>query len=386
MVKRMIIMLVGLGAVFGALFGFQIFKDRLVKKVLGDYLSAPVTISATPAIAQTWTPSLSAVGSLAAVHGTDISAEVSGLVRSIHFQSGQKVKKGSLLVQQDDDIEQGDLLNYQAQLNLAKITYQRNQDLVAKRMISKSEFDQATASLREASAAVARTKAIINEKKIKAPFSGQLGIRKINLGEYLAPGTAIVDLQTLAPLYVNFSLPEKSLKQVTLNQPLTIRVDGYPDETFSGKITAIGAQIDAQTRTLPLQGTLPNSDRRLYPGMFAKVTVLLPQQQDVVTVPQTAIAAALYGDSVFIVEPDPNPPAKGSEADQKPAARSKPVFIVNRRYVTVGKQRGDQVAIVSGLKAGEQVVTSGQLKLKNGAKVLIDNSVKLDSTASSTGG
>lgn len=383
MVKRMIIMLVGLGAVFGALFGFQIFKDRLVKKVLDDYLSAPVTISATPAVAQTWTPALSAVGSLAAVHGTDISAEVPGLVEAIHFQSGQDVNKGDLLLEQDDDIEQGDLLNYQAQLNLAKVTYQRNQELLVKRMIAKSDFDQSSAALQEASAAVARTQGLINEKKVKAPFAGRLGIRKVNLGQYLAPGTAIIDLQTLTPLYVNFSLPEKSLKQVTLNQPLTVSVDSYPGETFSGKITAIGAQIDAQTRTLSLQGTLPNSDRRLYPGMFAKVIVLLPQQQDVVTVPQTAIAAALYGDSVFVVEPDANPPTKGSGTDEKPTANSNPLFIVNRRYITVGEQRGDQVAIISGLKAGEQVATSGQLKLKNGAQVLIDNSVKLDSATSS---
>lgn len=385
MIKRMIIMLVGLGAVFGALFGFQIFKDRLVKKVLDDYLSAPVTISATPAVAQTWTPALSAVGSLAAVHGTDISAEVPGLVETIHFQSGQDVNKGDLLLEQDDDIEQGDLLNYQAQLNLAKVTYQRNQELLVKRMIAKSDFDQSSAALQEASAAVTRTQGLINEKKVKAPFTGRLGIRKVNLGQYLAPGTAIIDLQTLTPLYVNFSLPEKSLKQVTLNQTLTVSVDSYPGETFSGKITAIGAQIDAQTRTLSLQGTLLNSDRRLYPGMFAKVIVLLPQQQDVVTVPQTAIAAALYGDSVFVVEPDANPPTKGSGADEKSTANSNPLFIVNRRYITVGEQRGDQVAIINGLKAGEQVATSGQLKLKNGARVLIDNSVKLGSATSGTG-
>ncbi|HRY16174.1 MAG: efflux RND transporter periplasmic adaptor subunit [Candidatus Competibacteraceae bacterium] len=393
MVKRMIIMLVGLGAVFGALFGFQIFKDRLIKKVLDDYLSAPVTISAAPAVAQTWTPALSAVGSLAAVHGTDISAEVPGLVEVIHFQSGQDVKKGDLLLEQDDDIEQGDLLNYQAQLELAKVTNQRNRDLLARKMISQSDFDQSNAALQEASASVARTQGTINEKKIKAPFSGRLGIRKANLGQYLAPGTAIVDLQILTPLYVNFSLPEKSLQQVKLGQPLTIAVDGYPGERFEGKVTAIGAQIDAQTRTLSLQGTLPNTDRRLYPGMFANVNLLLPQQQDVVTVPQTAIAAALYGDSVFVVTPDPNPPTakdtgkdggKDSSDDGKPAAQSKPLYVVNRRYVKLGEQRGEQVAIVSGLKAGEQVATSGQLKLRNGAQVLIDNSVKLDGATANT--
>ncbi|MCB1822128.1 MAG: efflux RND transporter periplasmic adaptor subunit, partial [Candidatus Competibacteraceae bacterium] len=214
-----------------------------------------------------------------------------------------------------------------------------------------------------------------------------------NLGQYLAPGTAIVDLQILTPLYVNFSLPEKSLQQVKLGQPLTIAVDGYPGERFEGKVTAIGAQIDAQTRTLSLQGTLPNTDRRLYPGMFANVNLLLPQQQDVVTVPQTAIAAALYGDSVFVVTPDPNPPTakdtgkdggKDSSDDGKPAAQSKPLYVVNRRYVKLGEQRGEQVAIVSGLKAGEQVATSGQLKLRNGAQVLIDNSVKLDGATANT--
>ncbi|MDQ5910759.1 MAG: rane fusion protein multidrug efflux system [Pseudomonadota bacterium] len=380
MVKRMIIMLVGLGAVFGALFGFQIFKDRLIKQVLGDYLSAPVTISATPAIAQTWTPSLSAVGSLVAVQGVDVSAETSGLVQSIHFESGQEVKQGQLLVQQDDDVEQGDLLNYQAQLNLAQTTYRRNQDLILRKIISQSDFDQSSATLKQAEAAVARVKGLIDIKKIQAPFSGRLGIRQVNLGQYLAPGGVVANLQTLRPIYVNFSLPERYLEQVTLNQPFTIKVEGHPNDTFTGKVTAISAQIDEQTRTLAIQGTLPNTDLNLYPGMFASVNLLLPQQQNIVTVPQTAIASALYGDSVFMVEPDPDPP-KDTGTDGK-SPKSGPTFIVNRRYVTVGEQRGNQVAITKGLKVGEQVVTSGQLKLKNGARVLIDNSVKLDSLAS----
>ncbi len=363
--KRMRRMLIIVVIIFGLIFAFDIAKNMFMKHFFAHFAMPAVAISSSKATLSTWTPTIDAVGSLTAINGVEISSEVSGMVVAIYFKSGEMVKAGQPLVQLDDQTDQQDLKNFAAQLELNEANYQRQLALAKTKSTAEANLDNARAQLQGSQAQVAKTQVLISKKLIKAPFAGKIGIRQVNLGQYLSPGTPLVNLQSLNPLYVNFTLPGENLKSLYVSQPIDIHVDSYPQKVFKGKITAIDSAVDIQTRNILVQALLANGDLKLYPGLFANVDVLLPVQEKVVAVPQTAVSFSLYGDSVFVLTPDGKD--KGGKA----------LYKANRRYVTTGDRRGNEIAIIKGLKDGESVVTSGQLKLEDGVQAYIDNSVQL---------
>lgn len=365
--KPILITLILLAIGFGSILGWNVLRSYMMSRFFATYEPAPMTISAVAAEEKTWRPYLKAVGSFIATHGVEISSEAAGIVKTINFQSGEPVKQGTLLIQLDDSVDQAVLQDNLADLTLAKINYQRQKNLFKKGATPSSVLDEAKAKLQKAEAAVAKIQAIIAQKNIRAPFPGKIGIRLVNLGQYVNPGvTKLVTLQALDPLFIQFSLPEHLLKKLYVTQPIELSVEAFGKKVFNGRISAIDAKSDIQTHNVLVQATIPNKAQQLYPGMFADIKILLPQQHKVVTVPYTAIDYTLYGNSVFLIKKD------GKDANDKPVLR------VYRQYITTGEQQGNEVVILKGLKAGDQVVDSGQLKLHDGTRVIIDNSIKLD--------
>ncbi len=358
-------MLLIVGIVFGIIFAWYGIKKIGFAYLMSHYVPPPVTVSSSIATTKNWQGNLTSVGTLAAVNGVDISAEVPGIVKEIHFESGQFVKQGDILVLLDMSIEQAQLQDNQAQLKLSQLNYNRNKALVARSAVSQAELDKLTAQLQQSQAGVEQIQAKIRQKTITAPFSGKIGIRMIDIGQYVSAGTTMVTLQSMDPLYVKFNLPEQYLNDLYLQQPVEVAVNLEGVQPFSGTITAINSKVDQATRNILVQATIPNKDFQLYPGMYALVKVLLREHKDVVTLPQTAISYSLHGDSVYVIKPD------GKDK------HGKPILKAFREYVTVGERRGDEIAILKGVNPGEQVVTSGQLKLQNGTHVVIDNSVEL---------
>lgn len=367
--KRMIIMLIILGSLFALIFAYNILRAILMAHFFEQFKSPTLTISSAKATSKTWQPMINAVGTLVAVNGVDVTSQVSGQVVSIFFESGQFVKAGQPLIKLDDRTDQQDLKNFEASLKLSQINYQRQVDLLKTKSTAQSSVDQASAQLQEDQAQAQKTLILIDQKLIKAPFDGKIGIRQVNLGQYISPGTALVNLQSLNPLYAQFSLPEKYFKSLYVDQPIQMTVITYGNELFTGKIRSIDSEINSQTRNLTIQAVIPNDQLHLYPGMSANINVLLPTRLNIVTVPQTAIDFSLYGDSVFILQND------GKDKD------GSPVYVVHRRYVTTGERRDNEIEVTKGLKPGEEVVTSGQLKLDDGTHVKINNSVNITNLA-----
>jgi len=365
MAKRILIVVIALLVLFGLVFGFHVMRSLLVSRYVHQLLGQPVTISTAKAQAQQWNPYLRAVGSFAAVNGVDVNSQVAGQVVKISFQSGQDAKQGDLLVQLDDSLDQQNLKSQQAQLTFAQGDYNRKKTLAQEKVIAQTDLDQAYKTLVQAQAAVAQAQLNIAFKHIRAPFSGRLGISQVNLGQYISPGQALVSIQQMDPLYVDFSLPEQQLQYLYQDQPVELTVEAFPNRKFTGKVTALNAKSDPNTHTISVRATVPNPKTELFPGIFAEVNVILPAVKSVVTIPQTAIAYSLHGDSVFVVV------NKGKDE------KGKPILVAEQRFVTLGEQQGNVVAILSGLQAGEQVVNSGQIKLQPGARVNVDNSVKL---------
>lgn len=357
-------MLVIVGIVFGIIFGWYGGKKLVFGWFMSHYTPPAVTISASMAKATTWQSYLNSVGTVTAINGVDISAEVAGIVKEIHFDSGHYVKQGDMLVLLDTSVETAQLKDNESKLKLAQLNYQRNQTLIKKNVTSQAVLDASYAEWQEAQAGVEQAQAKIKQKTITAPFDGRLGIRLINIGEYVPAGTAMVTLQSVDPLYVQFNLPEQYLPELFLQQPVDIVVNLAGGKTIHGVVTAINSKVDQVTRNILVQATIPNANLELYPGMFAAVKVWLREQKNIVTLPQTAISYSLHGDSVYVI--------KEEGKDKK----NQPILKAYREYVKVGDRRGDEVAILQGINAGQQVVTSGQLKLQNGAHVLIDNSVE----------
>ena len=324
-------------------------------------------MSAEYAREETWQPYLSAIGTLSAVNGVDLSGEVEGKVKAIHFQSGQFVKQGELLLEIDDEVEQANLKSFQARLKLAQLNFQRDEKLIQKRLTSQEQSDRSRAELDEVYALVEQTKATIAKKKIRAPFSGKVGIRRVNLGQYLSKGDALTTLQAMDAFYLDFSLPEQDYTQIYLDQELIFSVDAYPGETFKARVKALNAKVDASTRNILVRAQFDNSQGLLLPGMFAAVKLMLKQNDRVVTLPQTAVTYSLYGESVFKVNQQ--------GADEKGA----PQLIAQRVSIVSGDARGDRVAIKSGVAAGDLIVIDGQVKLKNGTTIALANSEALKS-------
>ncbi len=340
-----------------------VVKPEMVKGFIAAAPKPPTTVSAEPARAEQWVGRRTAVGTLRAFQGVEVASEVAGVVKSIDFQSGQEVKAGARLVQLDDSTEQADLDSNLAQLHKDERDLQRQRELLTRGNTARSSYDAAVMARATASAQVERARAVIAKKQIRAPFAGRLGIRTIDLGQYLSPGATIVTLQKTDPIYVDFTLPEQAVADVHVGQTVRLRVDAFPGQVYSGKIQSLDAKVNQETRTIMVRGELANPEDKLVPGMFANVEVLVGAPQDMVTVPRTAVTYSLYGDTVYVVRPEA--PAAGDGA--KP-------LVVERRFVQLGDTRENRVAIAEGLKPGEQVVTSGQIKLENGMHVVIDNS------------
>lgn len=375
------ITLLTLSVVFGAIFGWIEFRDRMVDGFVAAYVPPPVGVEANAALEEQWDITLSAVGTVKAVNGVDITTEANGLIKEIYFASGQEVEEGDVLVQLDDDVEQANLKSFKAQYRLAKINYDRDSRLMRSNAISRTDFDKVEAQLADMKAQVERTEAIIAQKKIKAPFSGRLGIRQVNVGEYIKSGDDIVTLQALDELLIEFSVPEYHTPKLYVGQKLRFTVTAFGERVFEATVTSINSKVDETTRNIQVQGNFDNETGAILPGMFANVSVILEQQQSVVTVPQTSVSYSLYGDSVFVVSeqdlnlktPDTTINVFGLEIDlskihkmEVPPERG---LAVNRRYVKLGERQGNRVAIVEGVEPGEMVVTAGQLKLNNGTRV-----------------
>jgi len=363
MVRRMIIMLVLVGIAFGGIFGFQTFKARMIAKALDELKSTPQAVSTTTAKVEDWQPRLEAVGSLRAVNGADLALQISGIVKEIHFQSGDVVAAGAPLLDlvADDNIAR--LHALEATADLAKITYQRDKDLVSRQAASQSTLDTDTANLKSAQAQVAQQQALLAQQSLHAPFAGRLGIRAVDVGQFLAAGTTVVTLQALDPIYADFYLPQQALNRIKLGQPVAAKVDTFPKESFAGEIAAINPKIDPSSRNVEVRAVLKNPDQKLLPGMFVTVDINVGTTQRYVTLPQTAIAFNSYGDTVYLV-------------DAKEDGGGRRLLTARQVFVTTGDSRGDQIAVLTGVAEGDTIATAGQLKLHNGSPVVVENSVE----------
>ncbi len=363
MIKRMIIMLVAVGVLFGGIFGFKAYKGYMIGKFMASRGVPLRTVSTIEAAYRVWQPKLEAVGSLHAVRGTDLSPQVPGIVSAIYFRQGEDVKAGALILELGAASDIARLRSLKAVAGLAKITYRRNKAQFQVRAVSRQTLDTDAANLKKALANVAEQQALVDKKFIRAPFSGRLGIRAVDLGQYLSVGSVIVTLQALNPIYLDFYLPQQALAEIRVGQKVTARTNIYPGRTFTGRVEVIEPRVDASTRNVEVRVRLSNPDRRLLPGMYATVDVISGKPRRYITLPQTAITYNPYGNLVYLVE------KKGKGKHGKPKLTAQEVF------VTTGETRGDQVAILKGVKEGDIVVTSGQIKLRNGSLVLINNSV-----------
>jgi membrane fusion protein (multidrug efflux system) len=359
----MIIMLVGLCILFGGIYVYHTFKSSAIKKSM-SVPPPPATVSAMRAEYRPWQPEVKAVSSLRARRGVDVTSEIAGLVQTIHFRSGDEVKEGDLLVQLNADSDIAQLHSLEAAAELARTVYERDKKQFEVQAISQATLDADAADLKSKRAQVAQQAAIVDKKSIGAPFAGKLGISTVNPGQFINPGDKIVTLQSLDLIYADFYLPQQELSRVALEQKVIASTDTYPNQTFRGRITAINPIVDTTTRNFQAEATILNPSHRLLPGMFASVVVQAGEVKRYLTLPKTAVTFNPYGDTVFIVE-------KGEKGPE-----GKPVLTVRQAFVTVGPTRGDQIAILKGMKEGDLVVTSGQIKLKNGSRVVINNKIQ----------
>lgn len=364
MTKRMVIMLAVVGLLFGGIFGYKAFTGIMMKKYMSAGGIPPVTVSTIHATNEAWQPQFKAVGSLRAVRGVDLASEISGLVRSVHFKSGDEVKAGQLLVQLNADPDIAQLHALEAEADLAEITYERDKKQIEAQAISQSTLDSASADLKSKQAQVTQQAAVVAKKAIRAPFAGRLGISSVNPGQYVNSGEKIVTLQSLDSIFIDFSLPQQELSRVSRGQTAVVFIDAYPGKTFTGKITAINPKVDPDSRNVQVEAVIANPGRELLPGMYATLEVLYGAAQHYLTLPRTAVTFNPYGETVYLVE------EKGTDK------AGKKTLTVRQTFVTLGPARGDQVAVLSGVKEGDQVVTSGQLKIKNNSVVIINNQVQ----------
>ena len=348
----------------GGLWGFNYMREQGMAAYFASMVPPPTAVSAAPARSGPMPRYLNGIGSLTSVRQVEVAPEVAGRVTEILFEAGAEVKAGDPLVQLNDEEERADFGSYQAQATLAQANLGRTTKLANRDFASQATVDTNQSALDQARAGIARTQAIIDQKLIRAPFDGQLGIRQVQLGQYVSPGTTLVTLTDLDSLYVNFTLPEQTRAEVEVGRRVEVRVDAFPGRAFGAELTTVEPQVDPSTRTIRLQATLPNPDKLLLPGMFAHAQLVLPPEPEVVTVPETAVTQTLYGDSVYIVR------------DEK-APDGKPVQKAVQTFVETGSVSDGRIVIRRGVQAGDLVVASGQLKLHNGAAV----TVAPDSTA-----
>ncbi|MET4202019.1 multidrug efflux system membrane fusion protein [Bradyrhizobium sp. LA8.1] len=347
-----------LGVLVGGLVWFNYFRGQMIKQFFANNKPPPTAVSAAEAKSEVVPNLLTAVGGLAAVHQVDVSADVNGRVTEIKFEPGTHVDAGTPLVQFFDMPEQGDLANYKAQATVAQLSLDRAKQLASRQFGPQATVDNAQAAYDQALAGIAKTEAVISQKLVRAPFSGDLGVRKVEVGQYLTAGTAIVSLTDLSELWANFTVTEKDSGNLKVGQPVRLKVDAYPGRTFDGKITTIEPQVAADTRNIRVQATVANPEKILKPGMFVTTTVVLPAKPAVITVPETAVDYTLYGDSVFVI-------TEKKEEDGKTSLSAV------RTFVQTGSRVDGRVEIIKGVKVGDKVVAVGQLKLQSGAPVAI---------------
>ncbi len=360
-IKPFLVALLILVAVAGTIFGVKALQiGKLISLGQEGRVEAPEVVSTTPVVIARWPRSIESVGSLRAVQGAELSTESSGVVTRILFENGQEVSAGELLLELDTQSEQANLRSSEAEADLARTIYERTRQLRANNTVPQSELDVAEAELRKMTALVEQLRADIRKKQLRAPFDGRLGIREVNLGQFLDAGAKIVALQALDPIFIDFLLPQQLLSVVKAGLPLEIMTDVYPGEVFAGELTAVNTQVDPVTRNIRLQGTLDNADGRLRPGIFGRVALRLGEDEELLAIPATALLSAPYGDSVFVI---------AEEADEAGEAR----LVARQRFIRTGRTQGDFVAVVEGLKDGETVVSSGAFKLRNGVPVAINN-------------
>lgn len=370
---RWILMLIGVGVVFGGVFAIKAFFARQTNNFFDNMPQPAVAVSAEAAKPQRWREGGEAVGTLVAVNGTDVTTEAGGVVRSIEFEAGQPVAAGAVLVRLNTANEEATLKALETSAKLAETQAHRWQQLGQDRLVSLDEVQQRTAAAAAARAQVEAQRALIAQKTIRAPFAGVLGIRKVNLGQFLAPGAPVVSLQQLDPIYLDFSLPEQMIGKLVDGTSVHASVDALPGRSFEGKVTAVEPQVDANTRNFKAQATLRNADGALRPGSFAKVGFDLGSEREVVVIPQTAVSFNTYGNAVFVIG---KVARKAGETDMQGKPLTGDKLVVTQRFIKTGATRGDLIAVTDGLKAGEQVVTAGLLKLRNGAEVTINNDVR----------
>lgn len=369
---RWALMLIGVLIVFGGIFLIKAIFAKQTNNFFDNMPQPAVTVSADAAKTQRWSGAGDAVGTLVAVNGIEVTTEAGGVVRSIEFEAGQPVRAGAVLVRLNVANEEATLKALETSARLADTQAQRWQQLGKDKLVSLDEVQQRTAAAAAARAQVEAQRALIAQKTIRAPFSGVLGIRKINLGQFIAPGDAIVSLQQLDPIYLDFTLPEQMIGKLGEGDLVRATVDALPGQTFEGKVHALDPLVDASTRNFKAQATLRNPDGKLRPGSFAKVGFDVGGERDVVVIPQTAVSFNPYGNAVFVIEKSARK-AGETDAQGKPLTGDK--LTVAQRFIKTGDTRGDMIVVSSGLKAGEQVVTSGLLKLRNGAEVTINNTI-----------
>jgi membrane fusion protein (multidrug efflux system) len=373
-IRAILIAIVLLVAIIGILGYFKVTQIMgfMALAKSGAFTPPPTAVTTTVASQSEWQPTLDTIGTVTAINGVTVSTDLAGIVDKIAFTSGACVKAGDLLVHLNTDQEQAQLEQAQAQLELARLTLNRDRDLLAKRTISQQDYDTAEATFRQNQATVDQFKALIARKTLRAPFDGVVGIRQANLGQYLNTGDAVVTIQSFDPIYVNFTLPQQDLSKLGVGQQVDVRLDAYGDTVFPGKINAINSMVDQATRNIQVQATLQNRDLKLRPGMFAKVNVILPERQAVIALPASSVHYAPYGDSVFIV------------SDGKDETTGKPNKSVKEQFVRLGAAKGDLVSVTSGVKPGDEVVTSGVFRLKSGSAVIINNAIQPNSESSPT--
>jgi membrane fusion protein, multidrug efflux system len=361
MVKRMLIMLLAVIIVIGGVVGWHIFIGIMTKKFMASFGNQLQTVSTATAGNAPWQGTLQANGTLRAVRGADLSVEAAGIVDTINFESGADVPAGSTLLRLKPNDDPAKLQQLQAAAELDAITYRRDQEQFAAQAVSQATLDTDLANLKSARAQVAAQQALIEEKTLKAPFSGRLGIRQVDQGQYLASGTAVVTLQALDPIVIDFYVPQQSLAKVTLGALVNATVDTYPGTIFKGTISSVNSKVDSASRNIQVRASFHNADHQLVPGMYANVEIDSGAARQEITIPQTAITYNPYGDTIFVVAQNGN--------DE----HGKPKMVATQRFVTLSETRGDQVSIKTGLKVGEVVVIAGQMKLHNGSAVVIDN-------------
>lgn len=358
--KLWAVVIVGLVVVVGLLVGVKAGQIVTMVHASEKMAPPPMAVSSATAQATEWTPTRGAVGTLVAVRGVTLGAELPGLVREITFESGSFVKKGAPLVRLDTSTEQAQLEASQAEATLAKVNAERARVLRRNDSMSQADLDSAEARARGAAATVASLEATIAKKTIRAPFDGRVAIRQVNLGQVLAAGTAIASLQSITPIYADFWLPQQALADLRVGMETRLRTDVFPKAGWEGSVTTVNPEVDVATRNVRVRATFPNADGRLRPGMFGNVDVLSPEKHQVLAIPSTAVVYAPFGDSVFAVEERKDPEGKSS-------------LIAHQKFVRLGERRGDLVAAVSGLQAGETIVSSGAFKLRNNVPVVVHN-------------